>query len=1250
MKIPAYIMIPRGLLAALIVIAAVAASGCSGEDYTPVYFPPPGDGEKQGPDPSVSGRACTLSFTSRLCVKIKGDNIEVGLSDDDALCTEVPPFPLHISGSAVTIEGSEFPDMEIEGHGLPAPITINARGDGDGSGNTGTGTVDAAGNMKIEGFSLYIVALGIVGEVPRLTFTTGATEELEHLPSISGSPPDGGGAMTLVTATTLGHIIDAADEYLLGASLTASFRGAVTPTLAECGGDSERTFEVQRVAISPEGKQTLSALPDGKLMEIGRGTFIAEDEFDVGPRFEASDRFKVTNASSRAQAIAIPPQKGPFRLSSTIPLSGQISPQQSFMLTASFMPTSNDAQPGRIIETITIGPDAFQLAATALSKSGSAGFDVIAEDGAVVLPETDRIDVGEAAVPANAERRFFNCQKISCEGGEAFTSCGPCPDPATMPCELLQVSTEGRPMAEVDAECNPVDPDATPMYAIDLKGSSDLAISGRKQVIALRNKGVKDMTIKSVTIEEAPGSLSTGQFKLPPGAIFAADDFSKVQDEVNEALAGGAAQGTPLPFALPPYQPGYQQRSAYIVVTYTPSDLVGADGAQAGVGSSVKDRAILRITTDLGDITAEVSGSTTISESPALELHFRTASGTKHVADGGEFPFKGITAQTVDAAVPLFLRVPDTAGSTVRVTGISVSGPDAANFRWLGTAEEIAAVKPPPGKGMRCSVPTVDGETGDLVSEEFDLKPVSIAPPGFDIAPGAYSTATMPLMGCVDFHRGEGEAAKRLFEGEVAIDAVELAPSGLPKKNPDGSEQRMRFAAKLMAAIEPRSGKFVLRVTQTSAAMLNPQFPGLSAISSYDDMKAAAGKEPAQADLQLFTGAMVLDPFDEMTITSGDASRTLSVPNDGVTAVFRIVDTHPVSQDYSEEALFDYANLIHDSLLPAGSRGVYEDYPNVPENARANGWRIYTSTLSYPGPLAPPAKVPNNPSDCVVVNPCDPEQLKLFTEAGAGAGKGACAFFYASGGRYDSPAFHTAAEMEGGEYTNLCKKVDKPQALIDIDTGRFSVDGEMTFEEAGMRFFGPTYFHNPGGPLGSKPAMDAVFHLAFTTGVLRPRSSEADLDLIPDEKVDVAGGEHKINLNDPSLATPPICEQNTGNWIVGDKAYSKWRYLEGLLFKDEEGTIPAGCPEQGNGYTGGQAFLRGKPVDPETGNVTVVAAAKFGSSDELTFAFKDVMMFIVLNGWFCDPEGSEELLEGPRCFDQTFNERDAMSQKSIIAQ
>ena len=1079
------------LLIALI-LAAAALSGCAGEDYTPVYFPPTEDENKQPrSDANSADRQCTLSFTSQLCVAIKGKNMEVGTGDSEPLCTEVGAFPIHVSGSTVTLKGSEFPDINVEGHGLPAPITLNARGDGDGAANVGEGTIDASGNMTIKDFSLYIVALGIVGQVPGLTLTTGSTEELPELPALTGSPPDASGAMTLVTGTVLGHVIDAADEYLMGASLTGEFKGSITPSLSQCGGDAERTIEVKKVVIAKDGTQTESPLPEENVMEISQGTYIAESDRDVGGRYEAVATFRVQNIGTRPQQLNIPPRKGPFLLSSTTPLTGQLSPQQTLILTVTFRPTTQDSKPGAITEAITIGADAFQLTAVALSKNGAGSVSTVDDSGNVTAPGIGDVEVGEAAVQANAERRFFLCQKITCNGAPAYTSCGACTDPSTQPCELMAVSTEGRPMAEVDAQCKPLDPDATPMVTIDLKGSGNVALSAHKQVLALRNTGVRDLSISAIALEELPGSKSKGQFALPKDAIFIAKKFSDIQAEVAKALENQQAQGTELPATLPPYQAGYQETTAYIVITYTPTDLMGADGQQAGVGSSATDKAVLKITTDSGDISTEVSGTTTITESPALELDLKTSTGTKQVTEGNAFPFKGITGETLDLAVPLFLRVADTTSATLRITGITLGGTDAARFKWLDTKEKIAAVSPPAGKGMRCSIPIVDEKTGTMTGESFDLSPVSVAPPGYDMAPGAFSTATMPLFGCIDFHREASEQFdKRLYEATLGIDAVELNSQGMPAQNPDGTPRKTTLTIRLLAALNPRSGQFVLRITQTMAAILNPQFPGLSAVSARKDMESDLNSGKAlQSDLQVFTGSMTLDPFDEMSIATLDGKKTLTAPNDGITGVFRAVDTHPVSKAYGVTGLFDYTSLIYDGALGDGMRGVYDDYASVPEGARANGWRIFTTMLSYPGPLGPEEKKPQTPSKCLIVDPCDPEGLKAFTDAGAAGGKGACAFFYASGGRYDSPAFHSKEEMEGGEYTNLCNRVDQPQNLYDIDTGHYSVDGNAVFEEVGLRFFGPTYFHNPGGPLGAKPAMDSVFHLAFTTGVLSPQTA-----------------------------------------------------------------------------------------------------------------------------------------------------------------
>jgi hypothetical protein len=196
--------------------------------------------------------------------------------------------------------------------------------------------------------------------------------------------------------------------------------------------------------------------------------------------------------------------------------------------------------------------------------------------------------------------------------------------------------------------------------------------------------------------------------------------------------------------------------------------------------------------------------------------------------------------------------------------------------------------------------------------------------------------------------------------------------------------------------------------------------------------------------------------------------------------------------------------------------------------------------------------------------------------------------------------------------------------------------------------WGPNYFNSLTGPLGKYPPLDAVFNLTFTTGVLKPGIGPEGYEVIPDKRVNTAKAEHKINLNDPSMDTPPLCETSVKNRYIRGEYYSTWKYLAPLLVKDEEGVAPAGCPEPGLPFTGGSAYLRGRPLDQETGIVTFVATAKFASDPNLTFAFKDVMFFIVLNGWFCDPNGSEAQFEGARCYDKTVNERDGLSTISIL--
>jgi len=1234
------------------ILFTLSLAGCIGRDVEPVYFEPPGDDSTSPSSPSVSTGAveCTVSFESQLCVMIKGEGIEAGTDESDPLCVDVDPFPIHISGTEVSVSGSEFPDVLVEGHGLPAPITINARGDGNGSGNIGTGSIDAEGNITIEDFSFFIVALGMVGEIPSLTLTTGSTEELPHLPAISGSPPDASGAMTLVIGTVLGHMFEAADKILMGASLQATMAGSITPTLAECANSGgPRSIEITKLIIDDSGAQTDAQLPDGKIMAISSGTYIASGPSDVGPRFESSAKFRVKNIGARTVQVSIPPRIGAFTITSTDSLTQQLSTQRSFTITVSFHPTTNDTQPGLVEESLVIGTDLFVLQAEAITSSGSASIDTVDESGDTERPQVDEVDVGNSSVPTSARRGYFTCDPIECEGGSQWTNCIPCEDQSSGTCILLAITTDGKPLAEMDNACKPAHPDATPLLAIDLWGSASAEISARKQVIAVRNSGVSDLNITEIKLEDAPDTQSKGEFHLSKDAIFVADSFDSIKYLVDRAIDGQATQGAEFPILLPPYQPGVQDKSVFLVITYQPKDLIGSDGTPAGVGSDVKDKAILTIVTSDTSITTEVTGSTSIRDVPPLELYFKTSTGLKSVEEGDPFSFRSITADTVDSAAPLFLKLADSATSAMRITSIELTGGDIETFEWLNTKDKISSKNPPSGQGMRCSIPIIDDTTGQMTGEIFDLEPVPLGS-GYDLMPGAYSTDTMPLFGCINFHRDtDSDAKKRLFDATLTVSAYTLDATNNPVRNPDGSFQESKFPIRLLAAINPRTGTLIFRVVQTMSIILNPQFPGNSAIASREEMLKLGGDKLTDTDLQVFLGAFMLDPFDEETIYDSSGSEILSTPGDGITGVFRALNSVLVNTDYEDPFLYDYASLLHDSSLPPGEQGIFEGFPNTPEGLKSNSWRIYTAMLSYPGPLAPLSERPEFPSQCEVINPCDPEGLKKFTDAGVPPGeKGACTFFYAEGGRYDSPALHTEEEMPGGELQPMCNIVGRKPNMIDMNTGFYELDGSLNFEEVGLRFFGPTYFHNPGGPLGPVPPMDVIFHTAFTTDALKPQTNPDDPNVIPDERIDIEHNEFKINLDDPTQMNPPMCSQGVANRVIDGKTLSTWTYMAPLLSKDEDGKIPAGCPQPGiNDFTGGSAYLHGRKLDHETGIVTVVAATKFGPSNDLTFAFKDVMMFLVLNGWICDPLGNEEMFEGSRCYDIQINDRDAESQISM---
>lgn len=1191
-------------------------SACAGPDYDPVYFPikEPAASEalppEKKPDEGIAVGSCTVNFKSELCVIIYGESVQVGTEGEEPLCAELDPIPIEVNGGTnLILRGNTFPDIPFEGHGLPAPIMINGKGTTDGSQNLGRGKVDQPGNITIEGFSFFINALGMVGELSDLTLTTGKTEKLEGLEEIEGSPLADDGKLKLVIGTTIGHLFPAADEKLYGASLQAVFEGTVTPQLSECkGSDSKpQSSFVTKLVVDENGRQTEAMLPGSTRMEVGR-VFISQGPQDIGPNFESSAKFKIINASAKAFDIDIPQIVGPFNIEATQggPLKQSLPPKTPLIIKVSFRPTlENTPKEGEVSEILAIGPDVYQLVGEAVKPSAKISIDV-EEEGGKFSQAGDTVKLGDVEVSTAGRREFFSCKKINCNGVEKLTQCVPCVDVLINVCQLLSVDKNGSPVEAVDSKCQPENKNGRNSFSIGL--GSD-AVVPAKRAIEVKNNGVKPLTINSVEIQEIPGSKSVHQFKVNPNIG--------------------------LPVTIRPYD--ISNESFSVIVIYEPDDLIGFDGSEAVVGRPVKDMAVLRVAGGDSSSTIELVGTTTVREVPALQVYFKSATGTKEQTDGSEFAFRGLTQDSTDLAVPVFIKLSDSASKSIRITNFSVS----SSFEWLDTKEKIDS-KP---ENSRCAIPVFDAN-GGVVSRITDLNPSSLLPNGFDLKPGAYTTGTMPLFGCVNFNRGAEN--KRQYKGLLTISTTELDENGQPARNPDGSLKQTTFNINLLAVINPMKGKIVFRITQAMAAIMNPQFPGVSSVASKKEMDIhIADGLASESDRFVLPTAMVLDPFDEETIKD-ESGNIVTAPGDGITAVYRKMDTRPVPDEYDDPLLGDFASVVFDSTAKDGEKGIFFDYPNIPENTKFTGLRMFTSSLSYPGPLASPSERPENISLCQQVNPCSKEGQNMHGEGPSDKSKrGVCAFLYGSAGTWDSPALHFSSEMEGGTRVDMCKMTEKYRKLNDIG-GHYNLNGSMNFVDVGLHIFGPTYFNNPKGPLGPYQPIDTVFHTAFTTGVIKPAASKKDYNLIPEKRVNIAKQEYKINLNDTKLETPPLCDNSVKNRYIHGEYYSTWKYLAPLLVKDEAGTTLAGCPEADNNFTGGSAFIRGRPLDQETGVATFVTASKFASDDNLTFAFKDVMFFVIYNGWFCDPTGPEDRFEGSHCFDNTFNERDAMSTISII--
>ncbi len=1203
----------------LLGLGSILPACSGGDDFMPNYFPHAEDeaaGSVTAPPTTLSSAACTIKFSSTLCVVLKrGTDVSFGAEGQEKICAEdLPAIPIRIEGSKATLHGEEFPDLVVSGHGLPAAMTINGKGSTDGKDNIGEGAVDAAGNITLKNFTVFASIFGTVFKIPNITFTTGVATGSKDLPDMHGVPASGSN-MTLVSSTIMGSMSPTADKYFLGTTLQITLKGTVAPKLSECSGAGSSlptTIQVTKITTDDQKRQHEQLIPNGTQMEVAGNILIPESAADVGSQFEGSSRFRIRNISKQSIPLQIPPIVGAFQIKpETGDLTAALPSQQSIVVHVSFRPPAKSAS-GTFQESLSIGSDYFTLVGLAEKQRGITSIHTIDDTGTISTGGTDTVLFADIPVSALTQQAYFQCETLTCNDVTLPTRCQPCIDVASGKCQLLSADNTGLATGEVDDQCNLLRPKAKESQGINLQNGT----SSESRTIVIHNDGTKPLTITSLSIADIAKSHSTHQFQVNPTTVY----------QGTNAAAVGTTPVT-LPVTL---QPNSDQK-LFVVVTYSPTDLVGTDDAQ--VGTTATDQALLVVHTESVEkkdqLRIKLRGSTTIQESPPLQIFFKTSTGAKMRDNDSTFPLKGLIQTTQNAAVPVYAKLAEAAHRPLRITNVEITGGDTDHFTWLDTADKISAIADP----ERCVV---------------SAAPVALRPNGFDVAPQAYTIENMPLLGCINFHQdpATAKANKVKFDTDLVITAVELDAKKQPIKRADGTLAESKITIHILATLHPRTGHQVFRVVQTMAILMISQSPTVASASSADELEILIRSGLAvESDHFLFLGSIVLDPFDEMTIKNEDGS-IASTPDDGITSVFRAIDTHPTSFEGSD-VLSPYTSLIYDGTALDGSRGVFFDKEyKAPDNFQTSGLRIYTSALSWPGPLAEPEKIPNQLTDCQQIDPCaHPEQLgSPPTVPGK---KGVCAFFYVSAADWKSPGMHAKdSKWPDGTRENLCKAKDQKQTLNTLK-GQYLLDGRLEYEDNGMRFWGPTYLHNPAGPVDRKPAaLDEVFHITFSTDVLVPKEEGGKYNYVPEERTDHAKQEYKVNLNEKGATS--ICANNTNNKVIGDKRYSSWKYFAPFLVQDKEGKIPAGCPEEGNTFTGGRAYLRGRPLDPITGVVSVVAATKFGNDEDLTSVFKDVPIYVVLNGWLCDPSGSEAEGEGSLCYSQKFTPRDATATISIM--
>lgn len=364
---------------------ALAGCGSADKPFSLVGDAPPSAPPGDGAAPGGPVDGCFVNFKSLIQLKISANPAGEPLEVLDSNPVDIPPIPIRVDGSQLTMAGDTFPEFILDRLSSQADLRIKGI-----PGVQAVGSYNAeTGEMKLDDFkfSLEILSKGTTdpflpgsATIDGVNFTTGSVTASGNLHSISetGAPVNKDSrSMTLVVGLTLpGSFspLSVLDSMIGGGALTARFEGVLDLTPENCGGTpaelpGDGVAQPPGLKVSVQSQTSISQIDFGTsavLLKADKGKKVI-DCLEAGNRQIVSRILTIANTDAEPKVIQFAqPQDSDYDVKS--PLCGG---------TSEFVRGTISVSNGGTCETIQVGGRDFMVGKCTLPPGATVSFPLM---------------------------------------------------------------------------------------------------------------------------------------------------------------------------------------------------------------------------------------------------------------------------------------------------------------------------------------------------------------------------------------------------------------------------------------------------------------------------------------------------------------------------------------------------------------------------------------------------------------------------------------------------------------------------------------------------------------------------------------------------------------------------------------------------------------------------------------------------------------------------------------------------------